>query len=180
MPDSQPHEFTLEPASDHQRDAVWRLLQLYLHDFSEFAAADDEHGRVGDDGVFANDGFDAYWQGDPARRIYLFRLAGALAGFAFVNDWSLSGEPVDRAVAEFFVLRKYRGSGLGRRAAHDLVRRHPGVWELGTAFYNDPALAFWRRALQAAGVADLRETRANTARWNGTIFRFRSPEEGRF
>ncbi len=174
MPVKQPLDLSLEQAVDRQRDIVWRLLQLYLHDFSAFAAAEDEHGVIGPDGSFECADFDSYWQGDPRRRIYLFRASGALAGFAFVNDWPPSGAAVDQALAEFFVLRKYRGRGVGRAAALALFRELPGLLELGVAFYNHPALAFWRRVLKAPGIAELAECRADTARWNGTIFRYRA------
>ena len=171
---------TLAPARPDQRELLWRLLQLYLHDFSAFASADDPHGVIGEDGAFDDPGFADYWGGDPRRSVVLFRVAGDPAGFALVNDWAPSGRPVDRALAEFFVLAKYRRAGIGGRAARTLFAGAPGLWELGVTDYNAPALAFWRRVLavgtssETAPLVDLAEIQAANARWNGTIFRFRS------
>jgi len=46
-----------------------------------------------------------------------FGIQIVLAGFALLNDKSHTGDKVDRNVAEFFVLRKYRGSGIATAAA---------------------------------------------------------------
>ena len=47
--------------------------------------------------------------------------------------------------------------------------------EPGVTHYNTPALAFWRQALTGAPVKDFEETMAETARWSGSVFRFRTP-----
>src|SRR5260221_3470726 len=82
-------------------------MQLYLHDFSEFAAIDSAHGDVDPEGRFANIWLDSYWQ-EAGRIPLLIRANDCLAGFALLNRWSALGWPVDHAMAEFFVLRKYR------------------------------------------------------------------------
>lgn len=165
---------TLAPARPDQRDLVWRLLQLYLYDHSAFASATDRHGVIGADGRFAYPRFADYWTGDPRRAVVLFQVAGDPAGFALMNDWAPSGDPVDWAMAEFFVLAKYRRAGIGSRAARRLFADLPGLWELGVTDYNKPALAFWRRALATARVGGLEESSGAGRCWLGPIFRFRS------
>ncbi len=172
--DAAPLALTLAPAGRDQRELVWRLLQLYLHDFSSFATAGDPHGVIGEDGIFDYPEFADYWMDDPRRAVVLIRVAGHPAGFALVNDWAPSGRPVDWVLAEFFVLAKYRRAGIGGRAAGALFAGSPGLWELGVTDYNVPALAFWRRALAAAPLEGLEEILADDARWRGTIFRFLS------
>jgi len=159
---------TVDAATEADREAVANLMQLYLHDFSEFHETGvDEAGR------FTYAPFDSYWS-DPARRVYIFRLAGALAGFAFVNDWSPSGQGVDNALAEFFVLRAYRRAGIGWEASGRLFEKLPGMWEVAVAGANVPAVNFWRTALRADSISDLEESIGDGDRWTGTIFRFRS------
>ena len=170
-------ELTVEPATIDERQTVWQLLQFYLYDFSGFAVPDDALGRVAADGTFAYPWFDKYWPPGSTHQVNLFRIHGDVAGFAMLNDWPPSGAPNDHAVAEFFVLQKYRRSGLGRQAARTLFRRHPGIWELGVVDYNKPALGFWRNVLSQEPVHDLSERPGDGRRWHGRIFGFRSVDE---
>jgi predicted acetyltransferase len=117
------------------KPVVRRLLELYLHDFSEFTDADvDGRGR------FGYPYLDLYWT-EPERRPFLLRVAGHWAGFALVR----AGTPHD--MAEFFVLRKYRRTGVGGVAARDLFLRFPGAWQVRQMHANTGATAFWRRAI---------------------------------
>jgi len=81
---------TVKAALPDDREPVSNLLQLYLHDFSEIVS-DIE---VEESGLFPCSDFDEYWGDDASLRVYVLRLDGALAGFAFVNDWSPSGQGV--------------------------------------------------------------------------------------
>jgi predicted acetyltransferase len=161
---------TVQRAVPPDRAPVANLLQLYLHDFSEFGTAQD----VDEAGLFAYPHFESYWTKDAARSVYVFRVDGQLAGFAFVNDWSPSGQGVDHALAEFFVLRAYRRSGIGWEAASRLFEALPALWEVAVAGPNVPAINFWRTALRAESIRGLQEVSGDGARWDGTIFRFRS------
>src|SRR5580704_15638044 len=107
---------TLEKIPSSQCNVIENLIQLYLHDFSEFATVGSEYGEVGSDGRFAYRGLDSYWRED-GRVPYVIRADDRLVGFALVNQWSALARPVDQAVAEFFILRKYQRIGIGRRAA---------------------------------------------------------------
>lgn len=51
------------------------------------------------------------------------------------------------SVAEFFVLRKYRKSGLGNEAAWALFRLFPGKWRVAVLNCNSPALLFWEKVI---------------------------------
>lgn len=165
---------TVERASAAERGAVDRLLQLYLHDFSEIGPSGDPVFQIGDDGRFPCDDFDEYWEDDAELSVHVFRQGGRLTGFAFVNAWSPSGQHIDHGLAEFFVLRGHRRSGVGWDAAIRLFSQSPGVWEVGVRGYNVPAMNFWRTALRDEAITDLHEFSGEDSRWQGTIFRFRS------
>lgn len=149
---------------------VARLVQLYLHDFSEFASVGSPYGDVGGNGAFVMENFDMYWN-EAGRKALLFRVEGNLAGFAMINQWSPSGARVDHSVAEFFVMRKYRRGGIGCRAAHEILRRYPGIWEVNIAHYNGPAQEFWRRALADVPGYKARALTGDGERWTGPIYR---------
>lgn len=50
-------------------------------------------------------------------------------------------------MAEFFVLKTYRGRGVGQVALEAALVRHPGDWYIGVPKQNKPAQAFWEKAL---------------------------------
>jgi predicted acetyltransferase len=122
-------------AIEQDRPVLRRLLELYRYDFSEFDDAD-----VGAHGEFGYRYLDHYWT-DPERRPLLFRTAGRWSGFALVR----TGDPND--MAEFFVLRKYRRTGVGRGAAREVLRRFPGRWTVRQQLVNPVATEFWRAAI---------------------------------
>jgi predicted acetyltransferase len=112
-----------------------RLMELYLHDFSEL-----DGGDVGDHGTFGYPYLALYWL-ESHRHPFLIRVDGHLAGFALVR----AGQTCK--MAEFFVMRKYRRRGVGVTAARDVFARFPGPWRVHQIPGNDPAVAFWRRAI---------------------------------
>ena len=161
-------------ASPGERTALANLMQFYIHDFSEFWSGRADDGDLEDDGRFAEyEHLDAYWR-EAGRVPVLIRVDCRLAGFALLNDISHSGRPVDRNMAEFFVARKHRRSGVGTQAARTLFSRYPGLWEAAVARANLPALAFWRKAVGGhPDVEALDELDLADDRWNGWVLRFR-------
>jgi predicted acetyltransferase len=147
------------------------LFQLYIHDFSEHWAG-TANGELQEDGRFEPyPQLESYWT-DPAREAFFIRADGALAGFALINDHSHSGLSLDRSVAEFFVARKYRRSGVGAEAARTVIKASPGQWELAIARKNTGALAFWRRVALTVASNEINELDIQDP-WNGQILRFR-------
>ena len=121
-----------------QREVVARLVELYQYDFSEFDDADVDRA-----GAYGYAFLDRYWI-EPERHAFLLRIGGKWAGFALVR----TGNPND--MAEFFVMRKYRRSGVGTTFARDLFTRFPGRWQVRELEANVPAQQFWRRAIPVA------------------------------
>lgn len=172
MPDSSP-PVTLDPATPAHRAALESLLQLYTHDFSELWTG-TLRGELDEQGRFpAYPSLDAYWR-EEGRVPLLIRAGGHIAGFALLNRESHTGRPVERNVAEFFVVRKHRRAGVGRAAFHAILDRYPGQWETAVARKNAAALAFWRRVVAAyPRVAGLEEIDVDDTRWNGPVLRYR-------
>jgi predicted acetyltransferase len=162
------------PAPASARDVLANLMQLYIHDFSEFWAGTAD-GELDEDGRFGEyPHLDAYWR-EAGRVALLIRADGALAGFALINDISHSGRPVERNVAEFFIARKHRRGGVGAAAARAIFSLYPGQWEAAVARRNEGALAFWRKAIGGhAGAREIEEFDLSDNRWNGPILRFRT------
>jgi len=165
-------DLTLEVAGPHERTVIANLFQFYVHDFSEFWW-DQDRGELEADGRFAPYPLDPWFSGDPANVALLLRAGGHPAGFALLDALSHSGQPVDRNMAEFFIVRKHRRGGVGTWAARTLFERYPGVWEAAVARRNLAALGFWRRAIEGHALAgDIEELDVDSDRWNGPILRF--------
>jgi predicted acetyltransferase len=118
-----------------EKPVLQQMMQLYLHDFSEFMPLD-----VNVLGTFEYPWLDNYWT-DADRRPFVFRVDGRWAGFALVRV----GTPHD--MAEFFVMRGYRSRGVGVAAARAVIARFPGPWQTRQVAANVAATSFWRRAI---------------------------------
>ena len=162
----------LEPVGRERRQTLTNLFQLYCHDFSE-QWFDRPEGELDEDGRLEEYGYlDNYWS-ELDHEVMLIRAAGRLAGFAMVNTYSHSGLPLDHQIAEFFVARKHRRSGVGQAAALAIIGARPGLWELAVARRNPGAQAFWRQVAATVASGEVEELDRDDDRWNGLILRFR-------
>jgi predicted acetyltransferase len=159
---------TISDASRSDEPALQNMLQLYTHDFSVLWAGTSK-GELQPDGRFPDYPLSEYWT-VPSWSAAIVRCDDCLAGFALVNDRGHSGKPVDRNMAELFILRKYRGRGVGRAAVERIFSRHPGQWEVAVARKNVAALSFWRATTSRA--SRMCELDVSSAEWNGPILRF--------
>ncbi|MET9018498.1 GNAT family N-acetyltransferase [Actinopolymorpha sp. NPDC004070] len=133
---------SLHRMTDEDRPTIDRLWQLYAHDLSEF------RGTLPDAaGLFRWTRVPAYFD-DPDRCGYLVLWGRQPAGFVLMRG--LKGD--SHVLGEFFVVRAVRRRGVGRDVALELLRRHPGKWEIAFQEENPGAARFWRRiAAEAAG-----------------------------
>jgi predicted acetyltransferase len=147
----------LERASPGQRGVLASLAQLYIHDFTDFLGP--TRLDVGEDGRYADEmGLENYWS-QPDHSVWFIRADAALAGFALLNARTHSGRRADFNMAQFFVLRPYRGKDVAARAVVDILGRHPGEWEVAVLARNLPAMRFWPRAVAQANISGLETIR---------------------
>ena len=138
----------LEQIADHDKGVLARLMELYLHDLSEF----DDDLRLNVHGMFGYRWLDHYWT-DEGRFPYFIRSAGDLAGFALVRE--SAGE---MSMAEFFIRRGYRKSGLSRSAAAEAFLRHPGPWNVQHSRRNEIAANFWPKVIASVSRGPIERT----------------------
>ena len=100
-------------------------MQLYLYDFSEI-----DGGDVNEGGEFPYRWLDHYWT-ESGRNPFLVYSDGRIAGFVLVRTDATAGRgPDTKSVAEFFIMRKFRRMGIGRKAAFQVFDRFRGAWEV--------------------------------------------------
>jgi predicted acetyltransferase len=125
-----------------QEPILANLLELYIHDFSEFVPVELQA-----DGRFGYPNLSLYWA-DPDRHPFLIRVDGQWAGFVLIVN--MKAEYGDRPLwdmAEFFVARGFRRRGIGRVVAHEVWQRYPGRWQVRVMEANAGAGLFWQRAI---------------------------------
>jgi predicted acetyltransferase len=158
---------TLLRATQDERMSLENLMQLYAYDWSELRPLD-----VADNGRFADYPLDVYWQQDW-RHPFLLRVDGKVAGFALISTQSyLTGASGVTDMAEFFVMRKYRRSGVGRAAAIAAFGQFKGPWEVRQRDENMEATAFWRRVIAQYSGGNFQEIQWHDAAWTGPVQRF--------
>lgn len=147
--DGMPSRVTLRSVRPADLPLVERLWQLYRHDLSEF------RGMLPDDrGLFTAGHLPTYLN-DADSCGYLICQETRPVGFAFVSG--LETQPLH--IAEFFVVRAVRRSGVGSLAARQLFAKHAGRWEIAFQEENPGAARFWRRLAAEVCPSGYREER---------------------
>ncbi|MFI5398067.1 MAG: GNAT family N-acetyltransferase [Candidatus Binatia bacterium] len=152
MADSQ--EVALDVATPRDAVVLSNLLELYIHDLSETFALE-----LGADGRFGYEKLPLYWSEPECRFPFLIRCGTRVVGFALVTRGSSgSHDPDDFDVAEFFIVRRHRRSGVGRRAAFLLWNRFAGRWIVRVSEGNHSGRHFWASVIAEYTSGVLTET----------------------
>lgn len=144
MTPSALNDVSLEPLTAADATLLGNLMELYVHDLSAMFP----HVKLGPDGRFGYPELPSYLAGSNDRHALLIRHQGSTAGFALARRGSpASDDPNVLDIAEFFVLRQFRGRGVGYAAAALLWNRLTGSWTVRASAKNPEAVKFWRRAV---------------------------------
>jgi predicted acetyltransferase len=163
-------EVVLEVASADDAAVLANLLQLYIHDMSEFFG-----GQLDAAGRFGYDKLPLYWSEANRRFAFLIRSGAQLAGFAMVTRGSPASEdPNDLDMANFFVVRAHRRAEVGRRAAFLLWDRFPGRWWVRVSEGNSKGCGFWASIIAEYTSRPLVQTTLPGDRYPWRVFSFSS------
>ena len=117
----------VELASESDRGQIALLLPSYLAELGDI-----------DDYEYLH----LYWSEPQIRFPYLIKSELEVAGFALVRK-------VEQfEMAEFYVAPQFRRARVGYTAVEELLKAHPGKWEVTVAKANSNGLAFWSEALR--------------------------------
>ncbi|MBP2112638.1 GNAT family N-acetyltransferase [Paenibacillus silagei] len=145
-------ELGIELVPKEQKQIISRLMQFYLYDFTRYLEL-----QVDREGLFPSyPGLEAYWNSGKNKFAYLFTVDGNVAGFALI-DRLLRDPEGEFYMTEFFVMQRYRRSGVGTWAAHRLFDMFPGNWKVSQIRANTPARDFWHRVIGAYTGGDFQE-----------------------
>ena len=150
----------IEKVKLENKSVLKNLTELYKYDFSEFDPED-----VNEHGLYEYMYVDHYFT-EEGRFPFFIKVNEKYAGFALIR----AIEENDRtyySMSEFFVIKKYRKSGVGKQAAFQLFSKFPGEWEVSEMEENVPAQAFWRKVISVYTNNEYREIRKDG--WDGPI-----------
>jgi predicted acetyltransferase len=163
---SQP-QLHLSKVGPEASSILGNLFEFYVHDMSEWLGIDTLP-----DGSYSYDTSTIWTKGQDA---HLARLGDSLAGFVLTGSADRWLGPVGaHEIVEFFVLRKFRRSGVGRQMAMQLWDNTPGEWLVRVVESNVPALPFWRRTIADYSRDAYTEERRTVGDRAWRFFRFRS------
>ncbi|WIV21183.1 GNAT family N-acetyltransferase [Paenibacillus polygoni] len=149
------------------------LIQLYRYDSSEY----DGH-VLNKHGLYQYKYLDHQWT-DEYRRTFFIYKDEELAGFALImlgvprEFVKLSDVQETNVMSDFFVLRKYRGQGVGKQAAFDIFDKYPAAWEIRQTQRNHPANQFWNKVINEHTNGSYKEEYLNGS-WDGPVQCFQS------
>lgn len=128
---------------DYER--LQNMARFYVYDISKAAGA-LPNWELPESGLF--DCYDLKnYITDKDRRAYFVKLDQEIAGFVMINK-DVSGPDVDWAIAEFFVLAKFQGRGVGTHVLPLVFKELSGLWEIKVLDFNQPAFQFWSGLLK--------------------------------
>lgn len=134
----------LTPAGPEHTSLLAELVETYVRELAPLFP----HVQVAADGRYGYPGLSEYQTGSERRFAFVIEQGADAAGFVLARHGSpLPGCAEAYDIAEFFVLPRYRGEGVGRRAALLLWARLPGRWAVRASEANPAAVAFWARVL---------------------------------
>ncbi|MGN1341516.1 MAG: GNAT family N-acetyltransferase [Oscillospiraceae bacterium] len=133
-------EITL--AKPSEKNILKNLLEKYQYEFSQWDKRD-----VDENGLYGYEYLDCYFT-EENRFPYFIKVDGKLAGFAMISDYpEVPDRQTDFCLSEFFVMHKYRRSGVGREVVRQLLERHHGRWQLKRHPNNTASVHFWNKVI---------------------------------
>ncbi len=157
----------IKQAPIEQKPVLERLMQLYLYDLSEV----DDAGDLNDQGVWDRDDkyFDLYWD-EPGRTPFVIYSDNKIAGFILINEhFNIPENEGGKAIAEFFILRRYRNKGVGKTAAFEIFDKFPGKWEVDVASTHPDSEKFWEKVIREYTNGKFTKV-SGTENWKGPIY----------
>ena len=85
---------------------------------------------------------------EDGRHIYILKKSDSIIGFALVNR-HLRFNNDGFAVAEFYIQKKCKRKGYGRKLAEHVFAQFPGNWEIAVSSKNKSAQKFWKQVVSS-------------------------------
>jgi predicted acetyltransferase/RimJ/RimL family protein N-acetyltransferase len=161
------NQVQLVPATlDKDYPIIQNMADYYSYDLSEYMGWPQEK-----DGTF-NIGMDfiKYWQADNTFP-FIIKYEEELAGFAIV-DKDVTDSSNNFNMAQFFIIRKFIGRGIGRQVAFQCFNKFIGKWEVFVMPGNEGAYQFWKKTIGVYTADKFTECTRTVNNYDRNIFEF--------
>lgn len=153
---------------------IQNMGRFYVYDMSEYVGT-EEGWEMPEDGLYECIDFKKYFDQQESYP-FIIRKGKELAGFVII-DKKGSDESIDFNMAQFFILRKFKGKGFGRYVAQTCFDKFKGTWEVMVLPGNTGAYQFWKRIITdytKGGFTEYTKTIPHLEDCEKDIFRFES------
>lgn len=124
---------------------IQNMARFYAYDLSKSCGFYDLFDwSFPENGLYEALDLSDYWK--PDHFAFLIRIDGELAGFALIDKIGTTPD-VDWNMAQFFIVGKYQGKGIGHQVAIEIFSQFRGIWEVMQMPDNTPAIAFWKKVV---------------------------------
>lgn len=138
-------DIQINQASAKDKEIIQNLGRFYVYDMSRYCGF-LEGWQTPLNGLYECFDFSRYWD-EPDRYPFLIHVDNELAGFVLVNKIGSVPE-TDWNMAEFFIIAKFQGKGIGRYVAYQVFDKFPGTWETMQIPENKAARDFWKKVVK--------------------------------
>lgn len=154
----------VQRASLEQKPILGKLLQIYLEELSAINVRENKDYKY----------FDLYWE-ETERTPFIINTDNKIAGFVLVNTHTNIPENRGaKAIAEFFILKKYRRKGFGKGAAFQIFDMFSCKWEVAVPKNHRDSQKFWRRVINDYTKGSFKKRVVYNKRWKGPVYSFNS------
>lgn len=163
-------QIKLIPAILDDYPTLQNMGRFYAYDMSEYMG-----WEMPENGLYECIDFKKYWQTQAAFP-FLIRYKSELAGFVIV-DKKGSDEQVDFNMAQFFIIRKFQGKGIGKFVAYHCFDKFKGIWEIMVMPGNQGAYQFWKLIIKEYTHNNFMEYTRHIKHFNNherNLFKFKS------
>ncbi len=122
---------------------IQNMASYYSYDLSEYMGWAQQSDGTQSTGV----DYIKYWKTENTFP-FIIKYQDKLMGFVIV-DKDVSDLSNDFNIAQFFILRKFKGKGVGRYVAFQCFNKFCSNWEVFVMPGNEGAYRFWRKIIKA-------------------------------
>jgi ribosomal-protein-alanine N-acetyltransferase len=134
----------LHPATLADYPTIQNMGRFYVYDISKEMCM-EPGWEIPADGLYECLDLKKYWE-DKHAFPFLVRYHDEIVGFVFI-DKNGSAAEIEFNMAQFFILARFSGQGVGRHVAFECFKQFRGTWEVMVMLQNKSAYQFWKRII---------------------------------
>ncbi|MBU2899327.1 GNAT family N-acetyltransferase [Vibrio hepatarius] len=136
-------DIELREIRQSQQSVLENLFSYYVYDMTEFMGwSIPENGQF----IFDKNTLTSYWNQEDHIPYFIY-IENEIAGFALLRRYPQCKNTWD--IEQFFILRKFKGQGVGKQVFHKLTSKYRGQWQIRVLKQNTAAMMFWIAAVES-------------------------------